>query len=176
MLNPSTPGLSEMRVGRNTLREGDRVMVTRNDYELSIYNGDIGKIKGISRTSKEVAVKIFNPGGIPREVRIPFKNVGRILRLAYAQTVHKAQGSEYDIIVMPMVSSLGRQLQRNLFYTAVTRAKSKVLIVGSGGAIARAVHNNRVDRRNSNIVRMLSWGGSKEVRGVEPPMNGGSDE
>jgi exodeoxyribonuclease V alpha subunit len=175
-LNPSAPGLSEMRIGRNTLREGDRVMVTRNDYELSIYNGDIGKIKGISRTSKEVAVKIFNPGGIPREVRIPFKNVGRILRLAYAQTVHKAQGSEYDIIVIPMVPSLGRQLQRNLFYTAITRAKRKVLIVGYASAVARAVVNDRVDRRNSNIVQMLSWGGRTSETGVETPTNGGSDE
>ena len=69
--------------------------------------------------------------------------------LAYAQTIHKSQGQEYDVIVVPVLNSFGRQLQRNLFYTAITRAKQKVFMVGTASAIARAVHNNKADLRNS---------------------------
>ena len=157
VLNPSTPGLSEMRVGRNTLREGDRVMVTRNDYELSIYNGDIGKIKGISRTSKEVAVKIFNPGGI-LEGAHPVQERG-----ADPPTGVRADG--------PQGPGVGVRHHRHAHGFEPRQATTTQPVLhrcheseeqgpdrGFRGAIARAVHNNRVDRRNSNIVRMLSWG------------------
>jgi len=83
------------------------------------------------------------------QVSIPFKTVGSLIRMAYACTVHKAQGLEYDCIVMPIVEGFKHQLQRNLLYTAVTRAKKKVVLVGSVAALATAVANDREDQRNT---------------------------
>jgi len=152
-LNPSRTAHVEMRFGSAVVREGDRVMVVRNDYKLGVYNGDVGKVSRIDRRSKEVELKIFEGEGLPSKViRYPFKNVSRMIRLAYAQTIHKSQGQEYDVIVVPVLNSFGRQLQRNLFYTAITRAKRKVFLVGSPSAIARAVSNNKADLRNSLLA------------------------
>ena len=83
------------------------------------------------------------------------------IRLAYAQTVHKSQGQEYDVIVVPMLSSFGRQLQRNLLYTAITRAKKRVVIVGNADAVRRAVRNNRANKRNTLLSYRL--GGSAQT-------------
>jgi exodeoxyribonuclease V alpha subunit len=149
-LNPGVAGLAEVRLGGEVIREDDRVMVIRNDYELDVYNGDVGKVARIDRKAREIEVKIHGvPGTPPRHVRFAFKDAVSRLRLAYAQTVHKSQGQEYDVIVMPVVPSFGRQLQRNLFYTAITRAREKVVLVGKASAIASAVHNDRADQRNT---------------------------
>jgi exodeoxyribonuclease V alpha subunit len=137
-------------MGSSVVREGDRIMIVKNDYNMGVYNGDVGKISRIDKKAKEIEIKIFEGVGVPpRLVRYPFKDAAKSLRLAYAQTVHKSQGQEYDIIVLPVLSSFGRQLQRNLFYTAITRAKKKVFLVGTPGAIEKAVENNRADLRNS---------------------------
>lgn len=149
-LNPALSGITEHRMGSSVVREGDRIMIVKNDYNMGVYNGDVGKISRIDKKAKEIEIKIFEGVGVPsRLVRYPFKDAAKSLRLAYAQTVHKSQGQEYDIIVLPVLSSFGRQLQRNLFYTAITRAKKKVFLVGVTGAIAKAVENNRADLRNS---------------------------
>lgn len=149
-LNPGAPGLAEIRLGKSVVREDDRVMVIRNNYDLDVYNGDTGKVARIDRKTREVEVKIHGPENTPaRHVRFAFSDASRQLRLAYVQTVHKCQGSEYDVIVMPMAASFGRQLQRNLFYTAVTRARKKVILVGSMSAVAQAVANDKADRRNT---------------------------
>lgn len=155
-LNPSVSGSVEMRFGGGVVREGDRVMVVRNDYENGVYNGDIGKVDRIDRKAKEVSVKIFEGAGRPPKIiRYPFKNVSKMLRLAYAQTVHKSQGQEYDAIVIPVLRSFGRQLQRNLFYTAITRAKKKVVLVGEASAVRRAVENNQAQKRNTLLSERL---------------------
>jgi len=83
------------------------------------------------------------------------ERVSALLRLAYAVTVHRCQGLEYNVVVMPLVESFGRQLQRNLFYTAITRAKKKVILVGSHRAMVRAVLNNREDSRNTLFASRL---------------------
>jgi len=89
-------------------------------------------------------------------VSMDTKTANRLLRLAYAQTIHKSQGQEYDIIIMPILESFGRQLQRNLIYTAVTRARNKVILVGSANALHRAVLSNKESLRNSALgVRIL---------------------
>jgi len=147
LLNPSHPGLQEIKVGDEAVREDDRIMIVRNDYKLGVYNGDVGKVSKIDRRLKEVELKIF--GESPLYVKVPFKDVGNLVRLAYACTVHKAQGLEYDVIVMPLVVGFRQQLQRNLLYTAVTRAKKKVLLVGEVPALAAAVSNDREDLRNT---------------------------
>lgn len=162
-LNPGQPGLVEHRIGSDTIREDDRVMITKNDYELDVYNGDVGKVARIDRKSKDIEILIH--GTTPaRQVRIPTADAASKIRLAYAQTVHKSQGQEYDIIVAPILPSFGVQLQRNLYYTAVTRAKRKVVLVGTADALARAVANDRADKRNTLFSHRL-----QQVEGGQIP-------
>src|SRR3989344_3977380 len=87
LLNPASPGLAETRLGDDTIREGDRIMVIQNDYKLGVYNGDVGKVAKVDRSKKEVEIKIY--GDVPLYVRFEFKEVPRLIRLAYACTVHK---------------------------------------------------------------------------------------
>ena len=149
LLNPSG-GNAEVRVGSDTIREDDRIMVIRNDYELGVFNGDVGKVSRIDRKAKTVEIKIFNgPNGHAQVVAVPFDDVSSLIRLAYACTVHKMQGLEVDVVIVPVVESFRHQLQRNLLYTAITRAKKKVLLVGTAKALALAVANDKEDQRNS---------------------------
>jgi exodeoxyribonuclease V alpha subunit len=152
LLNPKQASLHEMRIGSDVLREEDRIMVIRNDYKLGIYNGDVGKICTIDKKNKEVKIKIHGPPVM--ELMVPFAKAPALLRLAYAVTVHKSQGQEYDVIVMPVVS-FSHQLQRNLLYTAVTRARKKVVLVGTKSALIRAVANERESARNTLLRQRL---------------------
>lgn len=138
ILNPDSFNQRSVRVGGDEIRVGDRVMMTKNDYELEVFNGDIGAVHHISSSAVEIIVK----GSTNQLVSIPIERVGSILRLAYATTVHKAQGQEYHTILMPMCLDHGANLlQRSLVYTAVTRAKEKVYLVGEREALAIAVSN-----------------------------------
>lgn len=128
-------------------------MVVKNNYKLGVYNGDVGKIERIDNKASEVEVKIHGP--TPMLVRVPFKEVPKLLRMAYACTVHKAQGQEYDHIVMPLVPSFAHQLQRNLLYTGVTRARMKVILIGRRDSLAKATANSREDSRNTLFVERL---------------------
>ena len=154
LLNPQKDGSLELKVGEDTIREGDRIMVVKNDYELGVYNGDVGKVARVDRKAKHVELKIF--GDPPLMIRVPFKSVRTHIRLAYACTVHKCQGLEYDVIVMPLLDSFRHQLQRNLLYTAVTRAKKKVFLIGTPSALASAVFNDREDQRNTLFCDRLT--------------------
>lgn len=157
LMNPSGMGAQEINVGDSTLREGDRIMVVKNDYKLEVFNGDVGKVVHIDRKAKKVEVKVY--GDPDALVEIEFKNVWKLLRLAYACTIHKSQGLEYDVIVMPVVESFRHQLQRNLLYTAVTRARKKVYLVGSMAALGMAVMNDLEDQRNTLFKdRLMAWG------------------
>lgn len=147
LLNPSQHGLHEVSLGGDVLREGDRVIVSKNDYKLGVFNGDVAKVNFIDKNAKEIELKIHGPPVLM--VRIPIAKARTLLRLAYAVTVHRMQGLECDVVVMPLVEGFAHQLQRNLFYTAITRAKKKVILVGSHRAMERAVNNNREDARNS---------------------------
>jgi len=156
LLNPAAPGLRETRLGNDVIREDDRIMVIKNNYSLGpsgIFNGDVGKISRIDDRAKEVEVKIF--GDPPMKVSIPFSDLSSHIRLAYACTVHKAQGLEYNTIVMPIVDGFRQQLQRNLLYTAVTRAKEKVFLVGTRTALGMAVVNDKEDLRDTLLVERL---------------------
>jgi exodeoxyribonuclease V alpha subunit len=156
VLNPSIPGIREMRLAGSVVREGDRVMVVKNNYDLGVYNGDVGKVARIDTRAKRIEIKVFEGvGQPPRVVAYQFKNASKALRLAYAQTVHKSQGQEYDVIVIPILPQFGRQLQRNLFYTAITRAKQKVFVVGTASAIGKAVRNNKSASRNTLLAPRL---------------------
>jgi hypothetical protein len=147
LLNPKTPGLREMRLGSETVREGDRVMVSKNNYRYEIFNGDVGKVTRLDERSKTVSVKIHGPPVM--QVQMPFRDAPEHLRLAYCVTIHKSQGQEYDVILMPWVGGFHFQLQRNLIYTAITRARKKVILVGHPEALKKAVQNNKIDARNT---------------------------
>lgn len=153
ILNPKQASLQEVHLGTEVLREDDRIMVVKNDYKLGIFNGDVGKVVSIDKRNKEIEIKIHGPPVM--HVRIPFKSAGNLLRLAYAVTVHKSQGQEYDVILLPLVRSFSNQLQRNLFYTAITRARKKVVMVGHHEAMERAILNDREGARNTLFLQRL---------------------
>jgi len=153
-LNPEGPQ-TEWKSGLLHVREGDRLMVVKNNYKLNIYNGDMGKLVSINRDS--LFVRIHGVGRTPDTmVHVPKDLAPTMLRLAYAITVHKCQGSEFNVIVMPIVRTQGRMLQRNLFYTAVTRAREKVWLLGDTSAVDKAVLNDKVIQRNTVFGRMIS--------------------
>lgn len=137
------------RIGQRTFGLQDKVMQTRNNYELDVFNGDIGVIKQVLEKTREVVVEMDD-----RQVLYSFDNLDE-LTLAYASTVHKAQGSEYPAVVLPMLAEHYMMLQRNVLYTALTRAGRLVVIVGDPKAIGRAVHNVRSTRRNTRLCERL---------------------
>lgn len=155
VLNPPTIGKKEATIGTLRFREGDRLMVIKNDYTLGIYNGDMGKLITIRSDSFTVRVHGIGEGEVDVQVEIPRKEVVQKLRLAYAITVHKSQGSEFDTIILPMVRNHGIMLQRNLFYTAVTRAKKKVWLLGDRGSIQKAINNDHVIHRSTGFGKAI---------------------
>ena len=165
LLNPKSSSMQELKLGGSILREEDRIMVVKNNYDLGIYNGDVGKISRINQKSKEIEIKIHGPPVM--FVRIPMDEAASTIRLAYAMTVHKSQGQEYDNIIMPIMDSFGRQLQRNLLYTAVTRAKQRVFLVGTPSALRKAIRNNKANVRQTFLMeRLTSDSLDLEIEGV----------
>lgn len=152
-LNPEGP--KEWKVDNIHFRLGDRLMVTRNDYKLGVYNGDVGKLVGINKDSLIVKIHGVGEGGMDMEVEFTEAQAVDKLRLAYAITVHKSQGSEFDTIILPITKAQGRMLQRNLFYTAVTRARKRVWVLGEEAAIQQAISNNKVVRRNTALSKAV---------------------
>jgi exodeoxyribonuclease V alpha subunit len=139
-LNP--PGKKVERVFNNqTLRVGDKVMQTANNYDKNVYNGDIGRVTDIDPIKQTLTVSI---DGAP--VVYDFIEADELMH-AFAISVHKSQGSEYPCVVMPVMTQHYMLLQRNLLYTAVTRAKRMVVLVGTRKAIGIAINNNRVSER-----------------------------
>jgi exodeoxyribonuclease V alpha subunit len=145
ILNPPMEGLAEIKCFNFTLRRGDRVMVRKNDYENNIFNGDIGKV--INIIGGYITVQIDG-----RNVQLTIEEINEKIKLAYSISVHKAQGMEYPLIILPFINQFGKMLlQRNLLYTAITRAKEKVIIIGHGSALERAINNSSVYKRNTKL-------------------------
>ena len=136
-------------IPRRGLRLGDRVIQTKNNYELDVYNGDVGIITVISEETSELHVRFED-----RTTLYTFDDIDN-LSLAYAITVHKSQGSEYPAIILPMVNQHYIMLQRNILYTAVSRGKTLVIIVGQTKALHRALNNTDVTRRNTRLAERL---------------------
>jgi len=143
------PGGPEVTVGSRRFRVGDKVMQIRNNYDLDIFNGDIGRIESIDVEEREIIARF---DGNP--VIIPSKNLDDLVP-AYACTIHKSQGSEYPAVVVLLHQQHWVMLQRNLLYTAVTRGKRLVVIVGTRKALGRAVRNSTVRRRNTMLAKRL---------------------
>ena len=156
VINPKMGGINQLKVGETFVREGDRIMVVKNDYELGIFNGDVGKVSRIDHKKQIVRIKIHAYGNAPASlIDIPLSAVGTYLRLAYAVTVHKSQGQEYDYIFMPITDSFSIQLVRNLLYTGVTRAKKKVILYGTQTAFEKAIRNDTRDTRNTLLTKRI---------------------
>jgi exodeoxyribonuclease V alpha subunit len=135
--------------GARVFYVGDKVMQIRNNYDKEVFNGDIGRIVRIDKEEQEVYIEFDG-----RKVGYDFSELDEIT-LSYSATVHKAQGSEYPCVVMPIHTTHFPMLQRNLLYTAITRARKLFVIVGTKRAIAIAVKNNRVEKRYSSLERYL---------------------
>lgn len=149
-LNPPAPNRPEHRMAGRALRVGDRLMQTRNNYEKGVYNGDIGRLAVLDRVEQTVVVDFEG-----RTVVYDWMDLDQVVH-AFAISVHKAQGSEYPAVVIPMTMQHYLMLQRNLLYTAVTRARRLVVLVGTKKAIAVAVRNSKVNRRHSALDWRLS--------------------
>jgi exodeoxyribonuclease V alpha subunit len=145
-LNPGEEGV--YRGGQN-FRIDDKVMQIRNNYDKEVFNGDIGRIVRFDNEMQEVTVLIDN-----REVLYDYSELDELV-MAYAVSVHKAQGSEYPAIVMPILTQHYILLQRNLIYTAVTRGKKLVVLVGTKKALAMAVKNNKTQKRFTLLRQRL---------------------
>lgn len=137
-------------IAKRDLRDGDKVMQLRNNYELDVYNGDVGVITRVDESALEVEVAYDDQ----RRVLYGYDELDD-LGLAYAMTVHKSQGSEYPAVVIPMLSQHYMMLQRNVLYTAITRGKKIVVIVGEEKAISMAVRNSQITRRNTLLAERL---------------------
>ncbi len=144
-LNPAGRDKVERKLFGVTFRTGDKIMQTLNNYDKDVFNGDIGFIRAIDNTEQALTVDYDG-----RLVTYDWNEVDE-LTLAYAISVHKAQGSEFPVVVMPIVPQHFMMLQRNLLYTAITRARNLCVLTGSRKAISMAIHNNKVARRYSAL-------------------------
>jgi exodeoxyribonuclease V alpha subunit len=146
-LNPPGPLKPEKRLFGQTFRVGDKVMQVQNNYDKDVFNGDFGTLAGIDPIEQSLAVEFDG-----RRVDYDWAYADQLV-LAYAVSVHKAQGSEFPAVVVPLVTAHYMMLQRNLLYTAITRAKTLCVLVGSRKAISLAVRNNKV----ANRYTALDW-------------------
>ncbi len=158
-LNPPSKNKQELRSRGYILRVGDKVMQIKNNYDIpwfkgsesgaGVFNGDIGILTGIDRANDTITVCFDD-----REAVYSFENA-REIELAYAMTVHKSQGSEFEAVIIPTVGTPPRLSYRNLFYTALTRAKSMLVIVGNTGSVKAMVDNDKKSRRYSALLHFL---------------------
>ena len=166
-LNPPAPAKPELAYGDMTFRLGDKVMHVRNNYQLAwvndsgaegegVFNGDVGFVSRVDEQDKTVTVRYDDE----RSVEYYYQQLEE-LELAYCLSVHKSQGSEFPCVVMPVVGGPPRLLTRNLFYTALTRARRLVVLVGREENIAQMVQNNLILRRYTTLRQRLEeeWEG-----------------
>jgi exodeoxyribonuclease V alpha subunit len=166
MVNPKEEGKPEIRSGKRTFRLGDRIIHNKNKNQIS--NGDIGYIKNIyvDENGSELAELEFSDG---RRVEYGSEEL-EMVEHAYATTVHKSQGSEYPMVILPWLPMFYKMLRRNIFYTAITRAGVQVAIIGSKRAVCTAIHNTECDRRNTRLGERVirEYNRLLEERGKQP--------
>jgi len=148
LLNPLEPHKKELHFRSHIFREGDKVMQVKNNYEKEVFNGDLGRITKIDEEGRVLVT--FADAWQEREVVYQAQEMEE-LSLAYAISVHKSQGSEFPIVIMPITTQHYVMLQRNLLYTAVTRAKKLMVLVGTKEALTIAIQNNKSLRRYGHL-------------------------
>lgn len=159
-LNPKSDEKAEVTLGSKTFREGDKVMQTKNNYDIrwfkddgetgeGIFNGDIGIIQKIDRRAKNIKIRFDD-----RTANFNYENASE-LDFAYVITVHKSQGNEFDAVIIPMFNGAPQLSYRNLLYTAVTRAKKTLILVGRPSVVQQMVNNDRRTKRYSGLKEFL---------------------
>ena len=158
-LNPAGPGVDEVAYGDHTLRVGDKVMQARNDYDKGpngVFNGDLGYVTAVDAANGGVTVTFPDSASESGGAQVSYEpHELDELALAYACTIHRAQGSEYPCVVMPLVAQHYLLLQRTLLYTAITRAKRLCVLVGDPRALRQAVENSRRAARYTGLADRL---------------------
>lgn len=150
-VNPQKKGKFEIKIGDNIFRTGDKVIQTSNNYDLNVFNGDVGKIIAINNESGEVHIK-YDENFI---AVYPKKNLDEI-ELAYAITIHKSQGSEFDFVILPICNSYYRMLFRNLVYTGLTRAKKLAVFIGERKSLKFATQNINYKPRQTALKSFIN--------------------
>ena len=145
LVNPADEDIPDLKIGSRYFRENDKVMQTKNNSKAS--NGDIGFIRKIAPDDKN-EMKVTIDFAEDRIVEYGIQDMANI-ELAYATTIHKAMGSEYDIVILPIIRSHAIMLKRNLLYTAVSRARRRIILVGQKGMLFMAIHKNDTGQRNT---------------------------
>jgi exodeoxyribonuclease V alpha subunit len=145
-LNPQTFGIT---LGSRILKQGDKVMQITNNYDRDVFNGDIGWISRIDQENQEVVIDFDG-----RLINYEYSDLDEVI-LAYAISVHKSQGSEYPVVVMPVSTQHYLLLQRNLMYTAITRARRLVVLIGTKKALTIAIRNNKQQLRYTYLAHRL---------------------
>lgn len=149
LINPPEENKAELARGDSILRVSDRVMQLKNDYNKEVFNGDLGRVRAIDHTEKEVIIDFDG-----RNVTYDYADLNE-LTLAWATSIHKSQGSEYPVVILPLYTQHYIMLSRNLFYTGITRAKKLALIVGSEKAVAIAVKQVKQQQRYTKLSERL---------------------
>lgn len=145
-VNPFHSTEEEIKLGPGSFRVGDRIMQTKNTEKVS--NGDLGFIRYIKNTEDGLRIGVdFGPG---RQLEYGVEDMGN-LDLAYATTIHKAMGSEYETVILPLLKAHTIMIYRNLLYTAITRAKKRVVLVGQKAVLYMAIHRNEISNRNTSL-------------------------
>ena len=163
VLNPASPSKREKHYGEYIFREGDKVMQIKNNYDIGwknknnskivgqgIFNGELGIIKSIDSTDKIIKIEFDDE----KEAEYEFSNLEE-LDLAYAITIHKSQGSEFDVVILVISSSSPKLLTRNLLYTGITRAKKLLIVIGSGKILEFMIQNVHTKTRNTGLKEKL---------------------
>ncbi len=149
LLNPPSPEKLEITRAGMILRVGDRVIQLKNDYNREVFNGDLGRVTAIDPTEKLVTIQVDD-----REVEYDYADLNEVA-LAWSISIHKSQGSEYPVVIMPVSMSHYIMLSRNLIYTGLTRAKQLAIIVGSSKAIGIAVNQWNQKQRYTRLIERL---------------------
>lgn len=150
-VNPPQRGRPEISIGERVFRVGDRVIHRRNNYDLGVFNGDIGTVTFINNEALTLVVRFFQDA---REVEYQREQIAE-LEMAYAITIHKSQGSEFEVVIIPVLTQHYRMLFRNLIYTGITRARKLAVFVGSRRAMAMAVANQDTGLRQTALRQLL---------------------
>lgn len=151
-INPSNPNKKQISIGERIYREGDRIIQTRNNYDLGVFNGDIGFIKSIDLT--DLICEVYFPGH--DDIFEYSKEDLTDFQLAYSITIHKSQGSEFQAVIIPVATQHFKMLFRNLIYTGLTRAKKLAVFVGSRKALAMAVQSIDQKVRQTALQELLN--------------------
>jgi exodeoxyribonuclease V alpha subunit len=149
LINPPSPDKPEITRGGNTLRVGDRVIQLKNDYDKEVFNGDLGVVAAIDTTEQEVIIQFDG-----RDVTYDYADLNEV-NLAYAISIHKSQGSEYPVVILPLYLQHYIMLSRNLVYTGLTRAKKLAIVIGSQKALAIAVKQRNERQRYTRLRERL---------------------